>query len=148
MSGTKHSKGGSSVRVFISHIGADAELARKIRDLLSGRLNARVFMDQDLSAGGNWEAKLRRELAEADVVVVLLSKGAVGSSWMLQELGAAWAMEKPIIPVTTGGGILNRMRVQLKATPALELGDIGNPEEADQFVGEFQYALAAEWQPH
>jgi len=56
-------------------------------------------------------------------------------SWMLQELGAAWAMEKPIIPVTTGGGILNRMRVQLKATPALELGDIGNPEEADQFVG-------------
>ena len=148
MSSTKQSRREPSVKVFISHTGADAEVARKIRDLLSGRLNARVFMDQDLSAGENWEAILRRELAEADVVVALLSPGAINSSWMLQELGAAWAMEKPIIPVTTGGGILNRMPVQLKATPALELGDIGNPEEADQFVGEFQHALAAEWQPH
>src|SRR6266704_5791171 len=97
-----------TLRVFISHSGSvdDTAFARKLKRLLSQRLDARVFSADDLSAGGNWEAKLRNELAEADVVVALLPPEAIHSSWVLQEIGAAWAMEKLIIPIITRRDVL------------------------------------------
>jgi hypothetical protein len=60
-------------------------LASKIGNLLTDRLDARVFTTDELSAGENWESKLRNQLAEADAIVTILSpeRGQV-------QLGAAW----------------------------------------------------------
>jgi nucleoside 2-deoxyribosyltransferase len=143
MNSAKRSKSQHPFRVFLSHDAADAGVARKIRNLLSHRLNVRVFMGEDLSAGGHWEAKLRREIEGADVVAALLTPHSVSSNWVLQEIGAAWGLEKPIISIVTQPDVRNRWPVQLNSEMALELKDLETPESANKFIDEFERTLAA-----
>ena len=139
----RRSKRQTGTRVFISHSGLpeDMALASKIGNLLTDRLDARVFSTEELSAGENWEGKLRNQLAEADVIVAILSPNAVKSTWVLHEIGAAWGMGKPIIPVVTNRNVLRKIPLSLEAMPALEFKDLNTPERADEFVSEFQNTL-------
>jgi nucleoside 2-deoxyribosyltransferase len=116
MSAVTHSKQRRPVRVFVSHSNADLVFARKLGNLLSQRVNAQVFTTEDLSAGEKWETKLRHELASADVVLALLTPNSVDSSWVLHEIGAAWALGKPIISVITRRDVRNKMPVPLENT--------------------------------
>jgi nucleoside 2-deoxyribosyltransferase len=139
---TRHPKR-QTVKVFISHSNVDTVFARHVRNLLVQRVNAEVFTTEDLSAGEKWESKLRNELSSTDVVVALLTPTSVGSSWVLHEIGAAWALKKPIIPVVTRRDVLNRMPISLERSHIIELGDVETPEHADKFVDAFEESLAA-----
>ena len=97
-------------RVFLSHASVDNILARKIRNLLLRALDAKVFTTEDLSAGENWQSKLRQELSQSDYVVALLTPQSVRSNFLLHELGAAWALGKPIISLVTRRDVLNTGR--------------------------------------
>jgi hypothetical protein len=143
MSEVKSSKRQQPVRVFVSHSPMDNVFARKVRNLLIRQPNVRVFISEVLSAGGGWESKLRNELAAADVVIALLTPDSVDSSWVLHELGAAWALQKPIIPVVTRRDVLNRMPVPLEGAQVLELEDLESSETAERFVRAFEDSLAA-----
>ncbi len=131
------------LRVFISHSDVDMVSARKLRNLLVHRANAYVFTTEDLSAGEKWENKLRDELAAADVIVALLTPTSVHSNWVLQEIGAAWALGKPIVPVITRRDVLNNMPVSLANTRAIHLTDVENAKNADEFLGAFQSSLSS-----
>lgn len=143
MSATTHSRPQSEVKVFVSHSNADVVLARKLRSLLSRRANAQVFTAEDLSAGENWPVKLRNELASADVVLALLTPNSVASSWVLHEIGAAWALAKPIIAVITRRDVLSRMPVPLQASTMIEITNLDKSEDTDRFVDAFEDSLAA-----
>ena len=145
MNEVKNSKRPHELRVFLSHseFVDDVAFARKIRNLLVRRLNARVFTAEELSAGEKWEVKLRNELERADVVVALLTPSSVTSSWVLHEIGAAWALQKSIIPVITRRDVLSSMPVPLQGTRALEFKDVDSPERANEFVQGFEDTLAA-----
>jgi nucleoside 2-deoxyribosyltransferase len=116
MSQARHPKR-QQVKVFISHSEVDSVFARHVRNLLVQRLNAQVFTTDDLSAAEKWEPKLRNELSAADVVVALLTPNSVESSWVLLEIGAAWALEKPIMPVVSRRDVLNKMPASLEGSP-------------------------------
>jgi nucleoside 2-deoxyribosyltransferase len=135
--------GKRQVRIFLSHSYADTVLAQKIRGVLSQHLGHSVFIHEDLSAGENWQVKLRKELEQADVIVALLTPQSVADSWLLQETGAAWALEKPIVPVVSRIEILDRFPIQLKSDPVLELKDLDTPENIDSFVRAFESNLTA-----
>jgi len=117
--------------------------ARHVRNLLVYRANAQVFTTEDLSAGEKWQSKLRNELSSADVVVALLTPNSSTSSWVLQEIGAAWALKKPIIPVISRRDVLNNMPISLERVLTIELADVETPENADKFVDAFEESLAA-----
>lgn len=142
MSDVRDSKHRRPVRVFISHSNADLVFARKIRNLLSQHANARVFTTDELSAGEKWETRLRHELAAADAVVAILTPDSVDSSWVLHEIGAAWALEKPIIPVITRRDVLNRMPVHLEGARVIELADVESAQNANKFLHAFEDSLA------
>lgn len=142
MSQARHFKH-QSIKVFISHSDADMIFARHVRNLLVRRVNAQVFTTEDLSPGQKWESKLRNELSSADVVVALLTPNSVDSSWVLQEIGAAWALEKLIIPVVTKRDVLSKLPVSLERSCIIELADVETPENADKFVDAFEESLAA-----
>jgi hypothetical protein len=82
-------------------------------------------------------------LTEADVVLALLTPGSVDSKWVLHEIGAAWAMQKLIIPVVSQRDILNKMPIPLQDTQAIELSDLANPLNADRFVNTFESLATA-----
>jgi TIR domain-containing protein len=130
-------------RVFLSHAPGDAALARKIRNLLIRHSSSSVFTNADLSAGENWQSKLQKELETADVFVALLTPESVASSWVLQETGAAWALDKPIIPLVTRLDILDRFPIQLRGYNAFELQNLDTPEGSEQFAAALEHTLAA-----
>lgn len=131
-------------RVFLSHSSDDTTLAQKIRDLLFRRLGFQVFMNEDLSAGENWQSKLRKQLESADAFVALLTPASVADSWVLQETGAAWALKKTIIPLVTRLELLDRFPIQLRSYPALDLKDLDTPAGSKRFTEAVEQTLAAE----
>ena len=142
MAQAKHPKY-QPVKVFIIYSDADVVFARHVRNLLVYRANAQVFTTEDLSAGQKWQSKLRNELSSTDVVVALLTPSSLTSSWVLQEIGAAWALKKPIIPVISRRDILNSVPISLERGLVIELTDVDTPENADKFVDAFEEGLAA-----
>jgi nucleoside 2-deoxyribosyltransferase len=102
-----------------------------------------VFTTEELSAAEKWKPKLRNELSSADVVIALLTPSSVDNKWVLHEIGAAWALEKPIIPVVSRRDILNKMPLSLESAHIIELTDVETREHADKFVDAFEESLAA-----
>jgi hypothetical protein len=139
----RHPKHEHRIKIFLSHASADMVLGRKVRSLISQNFNAQVFATEDLSAGEKWETKLRNELSTADVVVALLTPGSIASSWVLQEIGAAWALRKPIIPLVTRREVLNSMPISLEPYQAIELAGVDKPEDVERFLSALDESLAA-----
>jgi nucleoside 2-deoxyribosyltransferase len=132
-----------AIRVFIIHSGSDAVFTRKLRNLLVQRSNAQVFTADDLSAGEKYMPKLRRELEGADVVVAVLTPASIDSGWVMHEIGAAWALEKLIVPVVTRREVLSGIPLALEGTHFIELTDVDSSENADKFMEAFEESIAA-----
>lgn len=124
----------ASCRIFLSYVEADRTYARKLSNLLSQRPNLRIFTTETLSAGEDWKSKLKDELSQTDILMVLLSSNSVNSPWVLQELGAAWALDKPIIPVVIHPEVSFKMPVMLRELQSVEVKDFENPEVIDQIL--------------
>ncbi len=142
MRDTERARTVEPVRVFVSNTPSDPLIARKLRDLLR-RAGARIFTSEDLNAGAKWQAQLRKEMVAADVVVAVLSGSALESDWVMQEMGAAWALEKPILPVVHERQDLRSFPIDLRAVPAFRLRDLEKPAGGDKFVQLFESNLAA-----
>ncbi len=133
---------GRSLRIFLSHAASDTILAQKLRKLLSRRVSGRIFITEEISAGEDWQSRLRNELAGADVVLALLTPQSVDSNWLLHEIGAAWALEKPIVAVVTRGDLLNQVPLAGREAVVVELKGLDTPKTADRSVHDFERVLA------
>lgn len=135
---TTHKKHDRNLRVFLSYDSADAAYARQLHRILSQRLNLRIFTSDKLSAGEDWKSKLKHELAQCDIFVVLLSPNSAQSAWVLQELGAAWMLEKPILPIVTHPNVLTKIPVELRNAQLVNIKDLENPEAINQIIESFE----------
>jgi hypothetical protein len=115
------------LRIFFSYAREDRAEALKVHRLLL-RLNLRIFTKDTLSAGEDWQSKLKDELTQCDLFIVLLSPNAATSSWVLQELGAAWGLEKPILPIVTHPDVFAQIPVSLNQ---FEFVDMNALEDTD-----------------
>lgn len=122
------------IRVFLSYAASDRERARWLRRLLDLRTDVRVFTEDALSAGEEWEPKLRTALAESDVFLVLLSDEALQSKWVLQELGAAWALGKRIVFVAERSEDPVRLPVAVASREVVRLSDLEKPEVMERVL--------------
>ena len=139
MNTTQKEKGKQALRIFLSYAVADKEYARRLRSLLSKRPNLRVFTTETLSAGEDWESKLRDELSQSDIFVVLLSLNSVDSKWVLHELGAAWALDKPIISVVTHPGVVSKIPMDLREVQSVEVEYLeSHPEVIKQIFERYE----------
>jgi len=132
-------KGKRALHVFLSYAAADREYARKLFNLLSQRSNLHIFTLEGLSAGEAWESKLKDELSQCDIFIVLLSSNSVNSKWVLSELGAAWALNKLIIPVVTNTEVLSKIPMDLRKTYSVESTYLeDHPEVIDQILERYK----------
>lgn len=79
-----------SARVFISYkrdVSPDDDLALQLYHHL--RQTHRVFIDQTMLVGTPWAERIKREIEQADALIVLLSEAAVGSEMVQVELALA-----------------------------------------------------------
>jgi hypothetical protein len=130
-------------RIFVSHAASDTVLARKIRRLLKSSFDANVSTMDDLSAGENWESLLRQQLSNADYVVAILSPQSVRSTFVLHDLGAAWALGKPVIPLFTRRDVLNSIPMAVLESQMIEVSDLENPEASDELVRKLSQIISS-----
>lgn len=132
------------LRVFVSHAAPDVGIAREIRRLLDQVANVRVFMDYDLAAGSKWQTELRREIENADVVVAVLTPQALESEWMQQEIGAAWALQKRMLPIVTEPAVTQRIPLDLKNVQVFQWKNFQNPSGRQKFIDALQTTAGAD----
>ena len=143
MSTVQKERGKRTLRIFLSYTAADRAQAHKLRSLLSQPPKSRIFTTEMLSAGEDWESKLRDELSQCDIFVVLLSPDSVHSEWVLQELGAAWALNKPIIPVVTHPELFSEIPLELRGVQSVEIKDLEKPEVINQILEHYKEKIAS-----
>jgi hypothetical protein len=136
-------KRSQTLRVFLSYAAADRAYAHQVRSLLSQRPDVYVFTTETLSAGENWQAKLKDELSRCDLFVVLFSPNSLESKWVLHELGAAWAIGKPIIPIVTHPEVSAQIPVALSQEQLVEMKDLGKPEVMNRILERYEETEAS-----
>jgi hypothetical protein len=142
MSLVQEKKSKKTFRIFLSYTQADKKDAKKLFNILSGQHNLRVFTSEMISAGEDWQSKLRDEISQCDIFIVLLSPKSIESGWVLSELGAAWGLEKLIIPIFTQPEILSKIPVELKNTQSFDIGYLEeHPEALKPIIDHYKESL-------
>lgn len=118
------------LKVFLSHSSRDADLAAALVELIrfslglsGGEIRCTSVAGYGLRAGASVERQLRQEIFEAEVLVALVSRESLHSSYVLFELGARWAAEKPLVPLLASGIDLSSLTPPLSALSALRCDD-------------------------
>ena len=88
-----------SYDVFLSYSAKDSELARKIYDEILGA-GGKVFLaEKSIEPGAEFAEEIRIALRESSELWLLVSPNSVKSEWVISEWGAAWILDKRIIPI-------------------------------------------------
>lgn len=89
--------------LFISHSSDDANEAKKLKKFLVNRNLACFFSSkedgEDPMPLGDYRDALRNQIISSKIIIIVCSISSINSKWVLTEIGAAWALNKPIIPI-------------------------------------------------
>jgi hypothetical protein len=122
--------------VFISHSREDQPLVERImRGLLFGG-SVQVSTDRMLPGGADWRKELRRALETAHVFIVIGSPASAKSDFVLQELGGAWALGKPIVIVTPEGEVEWAPPIEPSTYKRVALTELEQPAFAENLIKE------------
>jgi hypothetical protein len=131
-----------SARIFISHSASDTELGQDIAQFLQAMIDgaqvsgsasrgatepAQAPADED----GDGLAALRQQLADADVVVGLITQSALASGEVPFQLGAAWSLGKRLVLLLGPDGSATELYVPMSGAAMLALGPEALLELAD-----------------
>ena len=99
-----------TMKVFISHSGKDAALARGLVNLIqkamrlsSDDIRCSSVDGYRLPGGASTDELLRAEIHDAELVVGLITPDSIKSLYVAFELGARWGAHKPMIPLLASG---------------------------------------------
>lgn len=84
--------------LFMSYATAGRSIADELRDELQ-KAGVNCFMaEKNVKLGVAWQPMIRSALQGSERMLVLLTPRSVKRPWVHIETGAAWALDKPIIP--------------------------------------------------
>ncbi len=108
--------------VFISYSTQDMERVEEVQRALRDSQQVEVFVaEHSVRPGEHLVEKIMQAIKRCDLFVLLWSKNSEQSQWVIQELGAAAAADKPIIPIVLDKGVpLPGFAADLKYIPAYE----------------------------
>jgi TIR domain len=93
-------------RLFISHSSRNNDRAIRLQDWLAKNGWDDVFLDLDpergIAAGQRWKEALQKAAYRCEVVLALVSKDWLASSWSKSEVDAARLMGKKVIVALVG----------------------------------------------
>jgi TIR domain len=125
-----------ALNVFISHAREDQPLVERIVRGLTFGGRVRVQTDRTIPAGEDWRSELRRALETSDVFIVIGSPASARSDIVLQELGGAWALDKPIVVVTPEGEVDWAPPIEQSAYKRVALTELEQPAFAESLLAE------------
>jgi hypothetical protein len=85
--------------VFISYSSLDQEQATEIYDAIK-RVDKNAFLSaKHLLPGQDFAEEIRKQLVASRELWLIVSPNSLKSEWVLTEWGAAWALNRKIIPI-------------------------------------------------
>ena len=109
------------MRIFLSHAGSDAAVARYLNTCFERVLGIDVFMmPDDAPAGSEWMDVMRRGLQTCDELVSLASPESVARPWLSAEWACFWLQNKPCTPLLVGAR-LDQLWEPMRAYQAVDL---------------------------
>jgi len=103
------------VRIYLCYTQADLDHAKTTQGILQDA-GCKVFFDKETIPGGEeWERSIERELGNSDAVVLIWSRNAARSGWVLRELSMAYLKAKKIVQCTLDTQPLNPLIEHLQA---------------------------------
>lgn len=130
------------INIFLSYALEDSGYAAEVLARLAEQPNLHVFTSDKISAGVNWRSKIKRELAKSDFFLVLLSPTSVQSKWVQFELGAAWGLNKSIIPVVTSHEVINKIPLDLGELHVIDMDQLKRPEAISDIIEQYEKTAA------
>lgn len=87
-----------SYDVFISYSTKDSAIAGEMVQILSGK-GLKCFKAEDtIHAGDLWSEDIRKALIRSKIILMILTPNSSKRPWVMIEAGAAWCLQKRIIP--------------------------------------------------
>jgi hypothetical protein len=84
--------------VFISYASGDSALATELKSDFE-RQGWKCFMaEKDIPVAAEWQDTIRTALLGSQRILILLTPRSRDKPWVLMETGAAWVLEKELIP--------------------------------------------------
>jgi hypothetical protein len=97
---------GRSKLVFLSHAAKDQATAIYLKKVIETAIpGSDVFVSsdtEDLRPGDEWVKRIRENLREARILLLLASERALSRPWVWYETGSAWSREIRMIPCCVG----------------------------------------------
>ncbi|MFW6046609.1 MAG: toll/interleukin-1 receptor domain-containing protein [Candidatus Woesearchaeota archaeon] len=135
------------MRIFISHIHEENEIAKIIKNSLVDSFGEQinVFLSEEIQLGVNWFQEIKDALNSADVILVLFSHYSVHREWINIEAGYGIMNNKTVIPICCCGfkksqlPIVYALYQAIEVTKVAELKtlfmEISNYTPAKKFLG-------------
>ena len=133
-----------ALNVFISHAREDQPFVERIVRGLTFGGRVRVQTDRMLRAGENWRSQLRQALEASQVFIVIGSPASASSEYVHQELGGAWALNKPIVVVTPEGEVEWAPPIEQSAFQRVALTELERPAFAENLLTQLTQHSAEE----
>jgi hypothetical protein len=134
-----------TLKIFISHSSADAQIAEALIKLFQRSLNIPSSQIRctsvdgyRLPGGSNTTEALKKEVEESEVFVGLMTKTSIQSTYVLFEMGARWASSKKLMPVLAAGATPRVLKPPLSDYNAL---DCNNEAQIYQLLEDMSEAL-------
>ncbi len=83
-----------------------------------------VWSDERLEPTEDWQRVVRDHLQASEVFLRIVTPNTLDSPWVLQELGAAWALGKRIVPVVSDKELIDKLPVQLADTQVVTIDEM------------------------
>jgi len=138
------------IKFFLSYAHADRERVEKLRvslekDLqLSKRFQFEIWTDRNIEVGADWDADIRKALAECDFGLLFISKDFLVSRYIVEkELPHFVSGQKPVIPV--GLTQLDFLRIDMKGLEAKQIYRLPRPKEEPRFFSQCRGEMAEDF---
>jgi hypothetical protein len=135
------------IRIFVSHAAVDEVLAAAVVDCLQtcmvlrdGEIRCTSVPGYKLPVGSDFAATILEDIGESFVVIGLITRAAIGSSWVLFELGAAWGAKRNMKLIVTDEVDLGQLPGPVAGRHVARLSD---SSDVAQFVDEIRSLIRA-----
>lgn len=93
------------MKIFISHIIPEAELALKFKEIIEGIFpdSCEVFVSQRIVPGIHWVNEIKSALMGMDLLILISSTESLKRPWINFEAGCGWIRGVDILPICHSG---------------------------------------------
>jgi hypothetical protein len=127
-------RGAAMAHVFLSYARADKQWVDYLFNWLVAEKGFPVWMDQELLGSMPWSNVLGTAIRDSAAVVVVLSPRVTPASYVINEVGEALKLNKPIIPVLIEGCTLPSALLHLNSLHQIDFTRNSFPQAADSLA--------------